>query len=89
MRSFTQARALQLHEQPAEDCYVQAEEKSGLPASEVSLADVNQFIEDTKRKLVPIEADVKDAKRRINSAKGPRRTRKAEDCEDDDTDGSA
>lgn len=55
----------------------------------MSVADINEFIEDTKRKLVPIEADVKDAKRRITSAKGPRRAKKTEDCEDDDTDGSA
>lgn len=42
------------------------------PASQVDVQDVACFIEEHKKKLKVVDADVKDAKRRINLAKGPR-----------------
>jgi len=60
--------------------------------SEVVATEMYGFIEDAKTRLIPVEADVRDAKRRINSAKGGSRKRKAvqkEQEDDDDSEGSA
>ncbi len=62
-----------------------------MPASDVCAEDFRVFIEEQKSKAAPIEADVKDAKRRISSAKGPKKKTivKAESAESDDGEGSA
>ena len=89
----TQVKALKGHEDQARNGYSDTSEKVGVPCSEVCAEDFRIFIEDQKTKALPIEADVKDAKRRISSVKGPRKRKevpvKNESDDSDDGNGSA
>lgn len=68
----SQVKALQSHREPALDGFHASEEKLAVPMSDVNLAEFRSFIEVQKADAAPIETDCKDAKRRINVAKGPR-----------------
>lgn len=53
-------------------------EKSNLPASDVNTSELLEWVESQKPLLKEIETDVRDAKRRICVAKGPRKKPAAE-----------
>lgn len=72
---------LQDHEPLAESSMQAVLDYLQTPASQVDVQDVACFIEEHKKKLKVVDADVKDAKRRITLAKGPR-PRKAKGCHD-------
>ena len=58
----------------------------------VCVDDFHRFIEVQKAHATPVETDVKDAKRRINGAKGPKAKKKtavADESEESDVAGSA
>lgn len=59
------------------------------PMSQLDVNDTAQFMETEKQHLKEVEADIKDGKRRVSSAKGPRPSRRAQPPDDDlDSDGS-
>lgn len=86
-------KALKGHEDVTKHGYSDTSEKVGVPLSEVCAEDFRVFIEEQKSFALPVESDVKDVKRRINSVKGPRKKKetqiKAESDESEDGGGSA
>lgn len=66
---------------------------SGTPVSEVVLQEMHSWMQNMKSLMVPFDADIKDAKRRVNAAKGKAKKAKTEtvddqsDDDDDETDG--
>lgn len=51
-------------------------------------ADIHAFVNMMKEQIQHIDADVKDAKRRVNSAKGPRPKSKASTSREESSDSS-
>ena len=51
---------------------------AGKPVSEIDLVDFSDQLTNEKKIAAQIETDVKDAKRRINAAKGPRGKKKTQ-----------
>ena len=67
----------------------EAVEKAALPTTSLDASDVATWIDDQKQQLATLDADLKDAKRRIRAAKGPVKKKKAEQpAEDSDGSGS-
>ena len=62
----------------AEDAIERVVALAGKPVSEINLVDFSDQLTNEKKIAAQIETDVKDAKRRINAAKGPRAKRKAQ-----------
>ncbi|CAL1141573.1 unnamed protein product [Cladocopium goreaui] len=62
----------------AEDAIERVVALAGKPVSEINLADFSDQLTNEKKIAAQIETDVKDAKRRINAAKGPTAKRKAQ-----------
>ena len=75
-------RALDDHVGPATDAMASVLEEIDTPLSEIDTESVSEFIATMKDKLKDADVDLKDAKRRINAFKGPRRKEKpAEEAE--------
>lgn len=68
-----QVRALTDHDAPVKDAMASVLEEINTPLSEIQPETVSDFISDMKEKLKDADVDLKDAKRRINAFKGPRR----------------
>ena len=67
----------------------ESHQKSTIPVSEVDLEEFHSWMQNMKSLMAPIDADVKDAKRRVNAAKGKAKKAKVEtvaDQSDDDVD---
>lgn len=54
------------------DVFQEVTDMMQIPASEIDPVQVGEFIDEQKATLKHVDADVKDAKRRIQGAKGPR-----------------
>ncbi len=54
-------------------------EKLAIPLSSLDPVEISEFINCEKSNLVECDADFKDAKRRINGAKGPKKSRKSKE----------
>ena len=63
---------LQEHEPLAQSAMKEVLDYLQTPASQVDVQDVARFIEEHKKKLKVVDSDIKDAKRRIALAKGPK-----------------
>ena len=72
--ALSQEECLRAHRPEAEAGEARAAEKVSIPAGSVEVQDFVDFISAEKKILTPIEADVKDAKRRISNVK-PRKGR--------------
>ena len=86
----SQVKALESHREPALIGFQATEEQVNTPMTSVSVEDFHLFIEVQKAHAAPVETDIKDAKRRINGAKGPKKAKKktavADESEESDVD---
>lgn len=73
-----QVAALKSWHPAAEQAVERVVALAGKPVSEIDLVDFSDELTNEKKIAAQIETDVKDAKRRINAAKGPRAKRKAQ-----------
>lgn len=68
-----QVAALENHRPHAEKCFDNVDAKASVLLSEVDALEFTSFLEEQKHQAQPIEVDVRDAKRRITVAKGPKK----------------
>ena len=68
-----QVRALKDHEIPLNEAMTYVLDEINTPLSEIQPETVSDFTSDMKEKLKDADVDFKDAKRRINAFKGPKR----------------
>lgn len=66
------------HQPKAEQAYKRTEEKVNTPLSAVDAIIFHNFIEEEKQLATEILGDIRDAKRRISAAKGPKKRRAPE-----------
>ena len=77
--------ALKRHRAPSESAIDRLEEVTKRPLSEVDAQELAVTLETEKKAAAPVEVDVRDAKRRITAAKGPKKkTAKQAESEDDE-----
>ena len=67
-----EVKALRRHEENLPDVCEACADKAGVPVSEVDATSFTEWVHVRKPYLLEVETDVRDAKRRINLAKGPR-----------------
>ena len=79
-------KSLNGHVEPVDSVMVEVEEKLNIPISNLDPEMIAEFISQSKNQLKYAEADLKDARRRISSAKGPKK-KKQPVVEHDDSDG--
>lgn len=67
-----------------QDGFGECEKRAAKPPSSIDLQEMLSWLEESKKKCKVIDDDVKDAKRRVNAAKGPKKkkTDKALPAED-------
>lgn len=65
--------ALERHQPDAERAFERTEEKLNAPLSEVDPIVFHNFLEEEKPLASEILGDIRDAKRRISAAKGPKK----------------
>ena len=68
---------LKSHVDTAVKGYEEAAEQMETPVSTIDVQKTISWLETSKARLQPIDVDVKDAKRRISAAKGPKKKRRA------------
>ena len=75
-------RVLGLHYADLPGLVTGADEKASLPVSQVEPDEIHAWLDDQKPFLAVIEQDLRDGKRRVSAAKGPRKksARGDEDC---------
>ncbi|CAK9094061.1 unnamed protein product, partial [Durusdinium trenchii] len=73
LASWLQVAALENHRPHAEKCFDNVDAKASVLLSEVDALEFTSFLEEQKHQAQPIEVDVRDAKRRITVAKGPKK----------------
>ena len=66
-------KALRSHEHALPDYVSETAEKANLPQSEIVPDDVYQWMEDRKPFLATVETDIRDARRRVQLVKGPKK----------------
>ena len=91
---WTKKKCLEDHKDGADAGFSESEEKAATPLTNVVAKDMVAWLENSKLKLKPLEDDVKDAKRRISVAKGPKKRKavpaqNASEAETSDGGGSA
>lgn len=81
---------MESHKHLVEGVMRQVEEMKETPASQIDPSQVDDKINCLKNSLKNCDTDIKDAKRRISAAKGPRKARQSagQDAADSDSDGS-
>lgn len=84
--TFFEVTALTGHEGPVSKSYEETEKKVATPMSDVVCEDFHEFIEYVKGHMAPVDADLKDAKRRISAAKPKQKKAKAKKDDSDDSD---
>ena len=79
---------MEKHGPKCEQGWKDTEAKLATPSSEIDVMDVHNFIEVQKKIMCPIDADIKDAKRRITAAKGgsKKNSKKNTEVQDSDSD---
>ena len=89
---YTKVRVLRGHVATVDEMMQEAAVKANTPMSEVDAPSFLDFVEHSKEPLNEIEVDIRDAKRRINLAKGPKKRKIDQPAENeesnDDDDGS-
>ena len=84
--------SLKWHVDTVQDEYQQIDDMMKIPMSEVDADQVRECIDLSKANLKHVDQDLRDARRRINGAKGPRPKAKAKAAEaavsDSDGEGS-
>ena len=75
--SLWEVRVLRGHEPDLESRHVVVLEKLETPVSAIDADTFMAFVEDQKPFLTMVETDVRDAKRRVANAKGPKKRRQA------------
>lgn len=82
---------MQSHIPKAAEGLERAAAQMEVPASSINVQGAISWLEESKAHMQPIEADVKDAKRRISAVKGPKKKRRAEEsaCEEESSEGEA
>lgn len=80
---FTKVRVLQGHVATVDEQMQGAAVKANTPMSEVDAPSFQDFVEHAKAPLNEIEVDIRDAKRRINLAKGPKKRKTEQPAEND------
>ena len=79
----TKKKCLKDHQLPAQDGFAECDQRAATPPSTIDLQEMLSWLEESKKKCKAIDDDVKDAKRRVNAAKGPKKkTNKALPAED-------
>jgi len=79
--------ALESHGPKAASGFGNVQEKLKIAVSDIDVMDIHQFIESEKGEAATIQADIRDAKRRINATKGPKKKAKpAEKSSDEESD---
>ena len=73
----SKVRVLETHAYGLPDLFGEADEKASTPVSEIDPAEFHDWVDARKPKLSVIEGDLRDAKRCISAAKGPRKKSKA------------
>lgn len=66
-------RVLRKHEQSLPEHFAEANEKASIPLSELDVDDTHGWIETQKPYVHEVETDIRDAKRRVTLAKGPKK----------------
>ena len=69
----TEKTCLREHVDPAADYWQECDAEASKPVSSVDQQEMLNWLEERKKVLKPMEDDVKDAKRRITAAKGPKK----------------
>lgn len=72
----SEAKALESHEPKAASGFGKVQQKLEIAVSELDVMEIHHFIEIEKGEAAIIQSDIKDAKRRINAAKGPKKKSK-------------
>ena len=65
---------LKAHLPVATEGYARVSNKYGDTASAMTVQEILSFVEAEKKLMKPIEVDIKDGKRRLAAAKGPKKT---------------
>ena len=86
--------ALDAHRVPASESIARVADYVNKKASEINAGEFSSLLETEKKAAATVEVDIRDAKRRISAAKGPKKrvvATKVEssDGEDDDVEESA
>ena len=69
----TKKRALREHESAAAGGLEEAERRASIPVSEIDAMQMTNWMSVSKTNLKPIDDDIKDARRRVTAAKGPKK----------------
>ena len=69
----TKKACLYDHRTPAKEGFAECELKAAIPTSAVDVQQLITWLQGSKNACKIIEDDVKDAKRRVNAAKGPKK----------------
>ena len=73
LHNLLQVRTLGKHEKQCPEYHSAALDKSNTPQSEVHVDELHAWIDTQKPYLKEVETDVRDAKRRVSLAKGPKK----------------
>lgn len=84
-----EVEALRSHVAFAEALFGEVFEMVKTPMSEVDPVKFHEFIERQKGEAVPLEADLKDAKRRISASKAKKTKKVKKESSESDCEGSA
>ena len=82
---------MEAHKQPAAESMQRVDQLVNTPLSNVDAVEFLEKLEHEKTCAAPVDADVKDARRRINATRGPakRKNKRIEQPEDSDDDGDS
>ena len=70
---------LQKHEQRLGDLYQEANDQTAIPISEIDASAMHDWVDSKKPILNEIEGDLRDGKRRVTAARGPRKKAPADE----------
>ena len=71
--SLIKVRVLRNHDQSLPAHFDEANARASIPLSELDVDDIHDWIETKKTYLKDVETDIRDAKRRVTLAKGPKK----------------
>ena len=78
----TKKACLRDHEAPTKAHFAECEQKAATPTSNMDVQHLLNWLQESKASCKIIEDDVKDAKRRVNQAKGPKKKKVVAPAED-------
>ena len=89
LTSLCKVECLEGHVDIAQQLYTDVSEKVNTPLSAVNCHEILAFMEETKKQMHPIESDIRDAKRRVTAAKGPKKKKVVQEVGASDAESSA